>query len=296
MKNSTGQYPASDYLECRTYPARPKSGVAKVVAYYLPQFHPIAENDFAWGKGFTEWRNVTRAFPHFEGHYQPRVPGELGYYDLRVPSVMARQVELAKLHGISAFCFHFYWFAGERLLELPIDHFLNNKDLDIEFSLCWANENWTRRWDGGKNELIRAQAHSPEDDVEFIRYLGKYFADPRYMKVDGRPVLTIYRPSIFPDMAATVLRWRHEIKKMGFPGIYLIATNSFGFADYEKFGFDALSEFPPHNTKITQPQTLQVTPKRHGGLLLPYPALVEYEEQKVLPGGYHSPWHHAGLG
>jgi len=260
-----------------------------VVAYYLPQFHPIAENDDAWGKGFTEWRNVTRAFPHFEGHYQPRVPGELGYYDLRVPAIMQRQVELAKLHGVSAFCFHFYWFAGERLLEGPTEHFLNNKDLDIEFSLCWANENWTRRWDGGKNELIRSQAHSPEDDIEFIRYLGKYFADARYMKVNGKPVLTIYRPSILPDMAATTRRWREEIRKMGFPGIYLIAANSFGFTDYKKFGFDALSEFPPHNTSVSQSQDLEISPKRHGGLVFPYPSLVEWELEKSLPEGVVHP-------
>lgn len=289
VKNSTGKFPASDYVECRTQPVQPRAGAAKVVAYYLPQFHPIAENDLAWGKGFTEWRNVTRAFPHFEGHYQPRVPGELGYYDLRVPAVMERQVELAKLHGVSAFCFHFYWFGGDRLLELPIDHFLNNKNLDIEFSLCWANENWTRKWDGGMNELIRAQAHSPEDDIEFIRYLGKYFADPRYMKVDGKPILTIYRPSIFPDIAATARRWRQEIRKMGFPGIYLIAANSFGFTDYGKFGFDALSEFPPHNTKIAQSKTVQVTSKWKDGLLFSYPALVAYEEQKVLPKGVVHP-------
>ncbi|CAM5388833.1 Trans-aconitate methyltransferase OS=Afipia felis OX=1035 GN=NCTC12722_00268 PE=4 SV=1 [Afipia felis] len=228
---------------------------------------------------------MTRAFPHFEGHYQPRVPGELGYYDLRVPAVMQRQVELAKLHGVSAFCFHFYWFAGERLLEGPIEHFLNNKDLDIEFSLCWANENWTRRWDGGKNELIRAQAHSPEDDIEFIRYLGKYFAEARYMKVDGKPVLTVYRPAILPDMAATVRRWREEIRKMGFPGIYLIAANSFGFSDYKKFGFDALSEFPPHNTSVPQLRDLETTPKRHGGLVFPYSSLVECEMEKPLPEG-----------
>jgi lipopolysaccharide biosynthesis protein len=222
----------------------------RLIAYYLPQYHPIPENDQWWGAGFTEWRNVARAFPVFSEHNQPRFPGELGYYDLRIPEVMQQQIALAKSHGISAFCFHFYWFSGKTLLELPIDNFLRNRALEFKFCLCWANENWTRRWDGADQELLIGQSHSPEDDIALIRYLMKYFDDPRYLRIQGKPVLTVYRASVLPDAKATVNRWRKEVERAGFPGIYLIATNSFGFWQYQKFGFDALSEFPPHGLII----------------------------------------------
>ncbi|WP_269931498.1 glycoside hydrolase family 99-like domain-containing protein [Aminobacter sp. HY435] len=261
----------------------------KLIAYYLPQFHPIPENDEWWGKGFTEWRNVARAFPVFEGHYQPRIPGELGYYDLRVTEVMRRQVDLAKQYGLSAFCFHFYWFGGKRLLEMPLETFLGNEDFDLEFSLCWANENWSKRWDGGNNELMISQQHSPDDDIAFLRYLDKYFRDRRYMKVDGKPVLTIYRPSIFPDIKASVARWREEAGKMGYPGLYLIATNSFAYSDYAADGFDALSEFPPHSVQAEQLQDrLDLATVRSGGYVYSYQSLVGWEATKQrFPGVVH---------
>lgn len=230
----------------RTEPPPTERCDVRLIAYYLPQYHPIPENDRWWGAGFTEWRNVARAFPIFMGHNQPRLPGELGFYDLRVPEVMPKQIELAKLHGISAFCFHFYWFGGKRLLELPLDNFLRDPDLDFKFCLCWANENWTRRWDGKDQEILIAQSHSAEDDIAFIQYLKRYFSDSRYLRIHGKPVLTVYRPGILPDAKATVARWRREAEQAGLPGLFLIATNSFGFSEYVEYGFDALSEFPPH--------------------------------------------------
>jgi lipopolysaccharide biosynthesis protein/ubiquinone/menaquinone biosynthesis C-methylase UbiE len=260
----------------------PSSGSdVKLVAYYLPQYHPIAENNEWWGPGFTEWRNVARGYPTFSGHYQPRVPGELGYYDLRLVSNLRRQAELARQHGIHAFCFHFYWFGGRRLLELPIQNFLANKDVDLNFSLCWANENWSRRWDGGNNEILIGQDHSPEDDVEFIRYVSKYFADGRYMKIDGKPVLTVYRPSIMPDIKDTIARWRKEVLGLGYPGLYLIATNAFGFSEYEACGFDALSEFPPHALeKVRAREDLAMSPTRTGGIVYDYRSTVQTEMKR----------------
>jgi lipopolysaccharide biosynthesis protein/predicted nucleic acid-binding Zn-ribbon protein len=245
-----------------------------LVAYYLPQYHPIPENDRWWGPGFTEWRNVARAFPTFAGHDQPRLPGELGYYDLRIPETMQRQIELAKLHGISAFCFHFYWFGGTRPLELPIANFLRNSNLDFKFCLCWANENWTRRWDGADQELLIAQSHSPEDDVALIRYLTKYFLDPRYLRIDGRPVLTVYRPGILPDAKATAERWRTEVERAGLPGIYLVATNSFGFTQYETVGFDALSEFPPHGINVRRDNEVELLHSDYQGCVYSYAAML----------------------
>jgi lipopolysaccharide biosynthesis protein len=246
VANALSRHEASDFVRMPEASVSSELCDVKLIAYYLPQFHPIPENDAWWGAGFTEWRNVARAFPNFEGHYQPRVPGELGYYDLRVPEVMARQVELARHHGIAAFCFHFYWFGGKTLLEMPTRQFLERPELDLGFCLCWANENWTRRWDGSENAVLIGQKHSPDDDEAFLRYVDAYFRDPRYVKMDGRPVLTVYRPAILPDARATTDRWRKLARRLGWPGLYLIATRAFGFEDYEALGFDALSEFPPH--------------------------------------------------
>ncbi len=247
----------------------------RLIAYYLPQYHPIPENDQWWGSGYTEWRNVARAFPVFVGHYQPRLPGELGFYDLRTPDIMRQQIKLAKLHGISAFCFHFYWFGGKRLLELPIENFVRSSDLDFEFCLCWANENWTRRWDGAENEILIAQSHSVEDDIAFIRYVNRYFDDPRYLRIHGKPVLTVYRPDILPDAKAMVTRWRAEAKRAGLPGLFLIATNSFGFSRYEEYGFDALSEFPPHATWSAQDNNLVLLHPDYQGKVYSYAGIFE---------------------
>ena len=217
-----------------------------VIAFFLPQFHPIAENDAWWGKGFTEWRNVTRARPAFPGHIQPRLPAELGFYDLRVPETRNQQAELAREHGVSAFCYYHYWFNGRRLLERPVEGVLKSGEPDFPFLLCWANENWTRRWDGADHEILMAQHYSAEDDLDHIRALAPVFADPRYYRFQGKPVFLIYRTEIIPDIKATVERWRNEAVRLGLGELFLGRVESFdGETDPRSLGLDFAVEFAP---------------------------------------------------
>ncbi|MDD5521717.1 MAG: glycoside hydrolase family 99-like domain-containing protein [Kiritimatiellae bacterium] len=217
------------------------------IAFYLPQFHQISENDTWWGKGFTEWINTRRGQPQFPGHYQPHVPhADLGYYDLANTTVLEKQARLAKAFGIRGFCYHYYWFAGKRLLEKPIERMLISKTPDFPFCLCWANENWTRRWDGTEQEVLIQQAHSPKDDIAVIRDLLRYFRDSRYIRVDGRPLLLVYRADLLPDMAATLNRWRNECRAQGENEPYFLMVQSFNNFNPKPMGFDGAVQFPPH--------------------------------------------------
>ncbi len=234
----------------------------RAIAFYLPQFHPIPENDIWWGKGFTEWTNVTKARPSFEGHYQPHLPADFGFYDLRIPEVREQQAELAHEYGLHGFCYYHYWFGGRRLLERPFNEVLSSGRPDFPFCVCWANENWTRRWDGAEKEILMAQQHSDEDDRNFIRSLFPAFEDRRYIRVNGKPLLIIYRVNILPNAQRTAAIWREEMKAAGLGEIYLCIAQSFGILDPTPYEFDAAVEFPPHGTAIADvaPQISKLNP------------------------------------
>lgn len=226
-----------------------KESDPKVIAFYLPQFHQIPENNEWHGKGFTEWTNVTKAVPQFLGHHQPQLPIDVGFYDLASPKVMHRQVELAKQYGLYGFCFHYYWFSGgKRLLETPIFNWLNNKDLDLPFCLCWANENWSKLWDGGNREVLLKQESKAEDAEDFFRDILPFLQDERYIRMEGKPMLTIYRPNLFEkeEMLKFSVKLRELAVKAGLPGLWL---NMVGVDYFEgtasEWGFDGLVEFPP---------------------------------------------------
>ncbi|SEW41996.1 glycosyltransferase WbsX family protein [[Clostridium] fimetarium] len=220
----------------------------KIIAFYLPQFHSIPENDEAYGKGFTEWTNTKKAEPLFDGHYQPKTPYGEDYYCILDDGVMEKQAKLAKENGIYGFCYYHYWFKnGKKILEKPLENMLKNPNIDIPFCMCWANENWTKRWDGGNNEVIVAQDYGDMKDLDdHIQYLCQFFKDDRYIKEDEMPILLIYKPELIPNLKKVIKRIRKKVVENGFPGIKLIVQFPTFFLEGAKLNlFDNYIQFEP---------------------------------------------------
>lgn len=217
---------------------------AKTIAFYLPQFHRFAENEAWWGAGFSEWRNIARATPRFLDHYQPRIPRDLGFYDLSHEQTIRDQAALAKSNGVDAFCFYYYRFNNKRLMEKPLDLFVES-DIDHQFCIMWANENWTRTWDGSTDVLIQ-QDYLIEDEDAFIEDTATYMRDERYVRVNGRPVFILYRPGLLTDMKTTLARWRAKWSAVLAVEPLVMMVQGFGEENPNKYGFDAAVEFPPH--------------------------------------------------
>ena len=241
-----------------------RSSRVHLIPFYLPQFHPIPENDEWWGTGFTEWTKVTRAKPLFRGHRQPRLPSDLGYYDLRLPEAREAQAELARRFGLAAFCYYYYWFNGRRVLERPLNEVLASGKPDFPFMIFWANEPWTRNWDGENSDVLLPQSYGPGWATRFAHDVAPLLRDQRYFRLDGTPMLLIYRVAHIPNAAAAIHELRTALVDEGVPNVHLAATwiyfrdDSELPADPGVFGLDAYFEFPPH---MGAAQPLQPLPR-----------------------------------
>lgn len=197
---------------------------ARAIAFYLPQFHPIPENNEWWGAGFTEWTNTAKAKPLYRDHYQPHVPADLGFYDLRLPEAREAQAVMARDYGIEGFCYYHYWFGGRRILERPFNEVLTSGKPDLPFCLCWANETWTGIWHGLANQILIEQTYPEEDMRQHRGYLIRAFLDQRYMKIEGKPIFLVYRPLDIPDVHDFTNHLRNDAEKAGLPGVHLVGV------------------------------------------------------------------------
>jgi hypothetical protein len=229
----------------------PTTHPVRFIAFYLPQFHAIPQNDAWWGTGFTEWTNVTKALPRFRGHYQPRLPADFGFYDLTSAAHIRRQVDLSNRAGLYGWCIHNYWHSGTKLLEKPLRTIRENPDIPIKYCLNWANETWSRRWDGSESEILIGQNYAPGEDLEYAEYISEFFEDDRYITIDGRPLMMLYRPGHLPDARGTVERWREFFHKRGHKNPYIVMPQAYGDNDPRIFGMDAAVGFPPHRVALS---------------------------------------------
>lgn len=224
----------------------------KILAFYLPQYHPIPENDSWWGKGFTEWTNVTRAVPLFKSHRQPCLPADLGFYDLRVPEIRELQASLAQSYGIDGFCYWHYWFGqGRRLLERPFKEVLTSGQPNFPFCLAWANQSWTGKWHGLENQILMEQLYPGKQDyIDHFHHVLPAFQDPRYIRFQQKPVFVVYTPDLLPDPLQFTGIWQELAIRHGLPGIYFIGIHYIDW-NHAAEGFDAKTIHQPFHYKKT---------------------------------------------
>ncbi len=256
----------SDYSKIGKTYLKDHIPTARLIAFYLPQFHPIPENDEWWGRGFTEWTNVVKAKPLFPGHYQPHIPADFGFYDLRLPETRAAQAEMAAQYGIEGFCYWHYWFAGKRLLERPFSQVLNSGEPKFPFCLAWANQSWTGIWHGQPNRVLIEQTYPGEKDyVDHFYAVVEAFCDPRYICVEGKPLFVVYMPSLLPNPIAFTNVWNNLAVKEGLKGIFFVGIADAPWpANY--VGFDGYTyHLPGTYVNILPKSTLDRAVKRLTG-------------------------------
>ena len=241
----------------------------KSIAFYLPQFHETDYNNAWWGEGFTEWTACKSAKPLFENHLQPHLPSDLGFHDQTEYETLSKQVDLAKSYGVHGFCHYFYWFNGKRVLEKPTELFLENKNLDMPFCLCWANENWSRRWDGADHEILIQQSYDKNNYKKFALSLAPYFSDPRYITTDGKVLFIIYRPDEVDDLDVLLEEVRSQSIACGHKGAFILGAETFvqhgSWVDPRDIGLDGAIEFPPHGVKVSEYRVTANTNRKFQG-------------------------------
>jgi hypothetical protein len=262
------------------FPPQSTTVLARLIAFYLPQFHPIPENDEWWGKGFTEWTNTARAKPMFRDHYQPHVPADLGFYDLRVPETRQAQADMAREYGVEAFCYYHYWFAGRQLLARPFQEVLRSGKPDFPFCICWANQTWTGIWHGSPDRVLIEQTYPGEADYRaHFNSLLPAFADDRYVKINGKPLFVIYDPMRVPEVRRANDLWREMACKAGLKGLHIVANHGDPFWDPRPFGFDATinASLPQLRPWVSRRHPFKWARKRYE-LIAGLPTIYRFEE------------------
>lgn len=273
----------------------------KIISFYLPQFHTFPENDQWWGKGFTEWVSVKSAEPQYKGQYQPRVPLNQNYYDLTDVKNMVWQAEMAKKYGVYGFCYYHYWFDGKMLMEKPVDQMLHTPEVDIPFCLCWANENWTKAWATNQKEILISQTYGDKKDwKKHFEYFLEFFQDKRYIRIDGKPLLIIYRPEIIPTLKEMLECWNSMAIESGLAGItYVYQQKDYNHQTDENGElFSYGIEYQPSRVMADQRKTLSVFVEKAKRVFSNHIGLYDYDDawerilatkpmdEKMFPGAF----------